>query len=136
MNVATVLIAGYYGRRNAGDEAILGGMLAELRALLGGVRFRVVSWNPDETRSLHGIEALPWQDVPGLIEAVRQAALVVVGGGGLFHDYWGVDPSAMLTDRQAGIAQYAAPILLAQVLGKPSLLYAVGVGPLRTAEGR
>ncbi|OGO13766.1 MAG: hypothetical protein A2Y93_12530, partial [Chloroflexi bacterium RBG_13_68_17] len=136
MNVATVLIAGYYGRRNAGDEAILGGMLAELRALPGEVRFQVVSWNPEETQRLHGIEALAWQDVPGLIEAVRQAALVVVGGGGLFHDYWGVDPSAMLTDRQAGIAQYAAPILLAQVLGKPSLLYAVGVGPLRTAEGR
>jgi len=134
--VETLLICGYYGRRNAGDEAILGGMLAGLRAFAPDLGLRVVSWNPDGTGRMHGVEAVPWQDVSGLIEAVRAASAVIVGGGGLFHDYWGVDPAAALTGRQAGIAQYAAPILLAQMLGKPSMLYAVGVGPLRTSEGR
>ena len=132
----TVLIAGYYGRRNAGDEAILGGMLAELRAARVDLRFRVVSWDPDGTQRLHGVEAIPWTDVAGLIDAVREASLVVVGGGGLFHDYWGVEPGEMLTARQAGIPQYGAPIVLARLQGVPSMLYGVGVGPLRTPEGR
>jgi polysaccharide pyruvyl transferase CsaB len=130
------LISGYYGRRNAGDEAILGGMLAELRALRRDARFRVVSWDPEGTRRLHGVEAVPWADGSGVIDAVRESSLVIVGGGGLFHDYWAVEPEAMLTSRQAGIAQYGAPIVLARLLGIPSMLYAVGVGPLRTAEGR
>ena len=132
----TVLIAGYFGKRNAGDEAILGGMLAELRGVRDDLRFQVVSWDPESTRRLHGVEAIPWTDVPGLIDAVREASLVIVGGGGLFHDYWGVEPGSMLTSRQAGIAQYGGPIVLARLLGVPSMLYAVGVGPLRTPEGR
>ncbi|MCJ7708294.1 MAG: polysaccharide pyruvyl transferase family protein, partial [Anaerolineales bacterium] len=130
-----VLIAGYYGRRNAGDEAILAGMLADLRQACPGAAFTVVSGDPDVTRQLHGVDVVSWADLAGLVEAVRRSSLVIVGGGGLFHDYWGVDPAAVLTERQAGIGQYAAPIVLAQ-MGKPSLLYAVGVGPLRTPEGR
>ncbi len=131
-----ILIAGYYGRRNAGDEAILAGMLADLRSERPDLGFTVVSGDPEATRRLHGVEAVPWSDLEGLIEAVRAASLVLVGGGGLFHDYWGVDPSSVLTSRQAGIAEYGAPLVLARLLGKPCALYGVGVGPLRTREGR
>jgi polysaccharide pyruvyl transferase CsaB len=134
--VSSVVIAGYYGRRNAGDEAILAGMLADLRAERSDLAFTVVSGDPEATRRLHGVEAVPWSDLEGLIEAVRQASLVIVGGGGLFHDYWGVDPSSLLTSRQAGIAEYGAPLVLARLLGKASALYGVGVGPLLTAQGR
>jgi polysaccharide pyruvyl transferase CsaB len=131
-----VLIAGYYGYGNSGDEAILGGMLADLRQACPEAAFTVVSGDPDATRQLHGVDVVSWADLAGLVEAVRRSSLIIVGGGGLFHDYWGVDPAAVLTERQAGIGQYAAPIVLAQMMGKPSLLYAVGVGPLRTPEGR
>ncbi len=132
----TILICGYYGRRNAGDEAILGGMLAGLRLLASDLRSCVATWDPEETRRLHGVDAVDWADVPALIGAVRDSSIVIVGGGGLFQDYWGVDARSLLTGRQAGIAQYAAPILLALMLGKPSMLYAVGVGPLHSPEGR
>jgi polysaccharide pyruvyl transferase CsaB len=132
----TVLIAGYYGRRNAGDEAILGGMLAELRAARRSLRFRVVSWDPEGTRRLHGVDAVPWGEPDRLVQVVDESSLVLVGGGGLFHDYWGVDAASLLTSRQAGIAQYGAPILLAKLSGKPSMLYAVGVGPLESPEAR
>lgn len=133
---ARVLIAGYYGRRNAGDEAILAGMLAALRAGRADLEFCVLSGDPEATRRLHGVEAVRWDDLPGLVEAVRAAGLVIVGGGGLFHDYWGADARAALTRRQAGIAQYGAPLLLARLLGVPAMIYAAGVGPLRTPEGR
>ena len=59
-----------------------------------------------------------------------------MGGGGLFHDYWGVDPDTFLTDRHWGVAYYAGPALLASLYRKPLMLYAVGVGPLYSGHGR
>jgi polysaccharide pyruvyl transferase CsaB len=131
-----ILIAGYYGWRNAGDEAILGGMLADLRQACPGAAFTVVSGDPDVTRQLHGVDVVSWADLAGLVEAVRRSSLIIVGGGGLFHDYWGVDPSSLLTSQQSGIAEYGAPLVLARLLGVPAMLYGVGVGPLFSDEAR
>jgi polysaccharide pyruvyl transferase CsaB len=129
-----IVIAGYYGFRNAGDEAILAGMLADLRDEIPGGTFTVVSGDPSWTRSQYGVEAVAWEDIDGLVRAVEGGHLVIVGGGGLFHDYWGVQLADVLTTRHGGIAQYAAPIVLARALGVPSMLYAVGVGPLLSPE--
>jgi polysaccharide pyruvyl transferase WcaK-like protein len=130
----TVLIAGYYGRRNAGDEAILGGMLADLRAARVDLRFRVVSWDPDGTQRLHGVEAIPWTDVAGLIDAVREASLVVVGGGGCSR-LLGRRAGAILTSRQAGSSVRSAD-RSRPPYGGAFMLYSVGVGPLPDARGR
>ena len=131
-----IVIAGYYGYRNAGDEAILAGMLADLRLEIPDATFTVFSGDPDDTRRLHRVEAVAWSDLPTQVEAVKAASLVIVGGGGLFQDYWGVDAASLLTSRSAGIALYAGPIVLARMMGKPSMLYAVGVGPLLSDEAR
>ena len=50
-----VLIAGYYGAGNTGDEAILSGMISSLKS--EGIKdITVLSRNPEETRVLHGVE--------------------------------------------------------------------------------
>ena len=131
-----ILVAGYYGAKNAGDEAILAGLLASFREAGFTGEFTVLSHDPVDTQALHGVAAVDWNDIEAIIDAAEQTDLVVVGGGGLFHDYWGVDPSSVLTRRQGGIAQYATPVYLAAMLGKPCALLGVGVGPLHTAEGR
>jgi polysaccharide pyruvyl transferase WcaK-like protein len=131
-----ILVAGYYGAQNAGDEAILSGLLASFRAAGYLGEFAVLSHDPADTRALHGVEAVAWNDIEAVIDASDSADLVVVGGGGLFQDYWGVDPATVLTSGHGGIAQYATPVYLAATLGKPCALLGVGVGPLRTAEGR
>ena len=131
-----ILVAGYYGAKNAGDEAILAGLLACFRAAGFAGDFTVITRDPADTRALHGVEGVAWNHIEAVIDAAQQADLVVVGGGGLFHDYWGVDPSTVLTSRQGGIAQYATPVYLAAMLGRPCALLGVGVGPLRTDLGR
>ena len=45
----TILIAGYYGFGNVGDEAILTAMLADLRGRREDLECIVVSGNPNET---------------------------------------------------------------------------------------
>jgi polysaccharide pyruvyl transferase WcaK-like protein/glycosyltransferase involved in cell wall biosynthesis len=62
--------------------------------------------------------------------------LIILGGGGLFHDYWESELEDILTERQTGQAYYASVPLLAQMVGVPCSIYAVGVGPLRTASSQ
>ena len=61
---------------------------------------------------------------------------MILGGGGLFHDYWGFDPTALLTCDHAGLAFFGGVALLATLLGRPLMLYAVGVGPLLSEIGK
>ena len=132
----TILIAGYYGYNNAGDEAILDGILTELNSLGENFHYVVLSGDPAFTENLHAVRAIAWSDIGAMVEAVKNASLVIVGGGGLIQDYWGADEKSLLTQRQGGMSEFGAPILLANLFGIPSMFYAVGVGPLKTIEGR
>src|SRR5262249_32344055 len=130
------VLAGYYGFGNAGDEAILASIVGRLRALRPDAEICVVSGEPDETSRRFAVDAVFWRDPLALEDAVRQADLVVIGAGGLFHDYWGFPADALLTDAHWGLSYYAAPAALALLHEKPLMLYAVGVGPLETEPGR
>jgi len=131
-----ILIGGYYGHGNAGDEAILAGMLDALRALRPDLEFTVASGHPERTAAEHGVRAVAAGDLPALIAAVAGSDLVILGGGGLFHDYWPVPEEAFLTRRQGGLPAYLAYPALAALLERPAAIYAAGVGPLATEEGR
>ena len=130
-----IFLVGYYGFGNIGDEAILSTILAEFRARQPDLRMVVASGNPQNTTAEHGVEAVGWNDMAAIHRAVQAADLVVVGGGGLFHDYWGVDPDTFLTGKHWGVSYYAGPALLATLYRKRLMLYAVGVGPLYSAHG-
>jgi polysaccharide pyruvyl transferase CsaB len=131
-----IFFVGYYGFGNIGDEAILAAALEQFRGRRADLRLIVASGNPVATAAAHGVEAIPWNDMAAIHAAVQAADLVLVGGGGLFHDYWGVDPDAFLTGRHWGVAYYAGPALLAALYRKPLMLFAVGVGPLLSGHGR
>jgi polysaccharide pyruvyl transferase CsaB len=131
-----VLIAGSYGQGNTGDEAILGVLLRGLRAGRPGIHLQVVSGDVAATRDQHGVEALYWGDWAAIAEALRQADLLILGGGGIFFDYWGFDPGRLLENAAPDLAHYASFPLLAWLFAKPLLIYACGVGPLFSAEGR
>ncbi len=132
----SVFIAGYYGFENAGDEAILRCMAGHLRALRPDLDIAVASGNPQRTAARYGVRGVPWNDIQAVRGAVEHCGLVLVGGGGIFHDYWGVDPDTFLTDRHWGPVYFAGPALLAMLHGKPLMLYAVGVGPLVSEHAR
>ena len=131
-----LLIAGYFGYGNTGDEAILSAMIGDFRAAIPGVDIVVVSGNPEDTRANHRVEAVCVGDLLRIIEAASGSDLVILGGGGLFHDYWEFEPELIFTSRHAGMTLYGSVALLARSLQKPLMLYAVGVGPLNRVEGK
>ncbi len=132
----TILLAGYYGFGNTGDEAILEAILAGLARRAPDARAVVISGDPKDTEDRHGVEAVPWRDLPGIARSVRASDLVIVGGGGLFQDHWGVDASTMLTPNHYGISFYAGPAILAALSGRPLALLGLGFGPLASDEAR
>jgi polysaccharide pyruvyl transferase CsaB len=131
-----VFACGYYGFGNEGDEVILQGLRAGLEKRCPGLRWVVSSGDPEQTVERHGVEAVSWVDPAAIADAVASSDLVLVGGGGLFQDYWGCDPSTFFTPAHSNITFYGLPILLAALLGKPARLQDVGVGPLETGQGR
>jgi polysaccharide pyruvyl transferase CsaB len=131
-----ILIAGYYGFNNTGDEAILSAMIHDLRQVISELNITVICGNPQQTKHIHHVNTVAWADVRGIKEAIQSCDLVILGGGGLFHDYWGVDTSSILTAEHMGIAFYYSISLLASIYKKPLMLYAVGVGPVITDDGR
>jgi polysaccharide pyruvyl transferase CsaB len=128
-----ILIAGYYGFGNLGDEAILTALLDTLRADFAPI---VVSGNPTATQAAYGVEAVLWNDIPALKDAAARATGIILGGGGLFQDYWGVPLDSLLMPSHRGMAYFGAFPLLAALLDKPFYLHALGVGPLYTDDGQ
>lgn len=116
-----VVISGYYGFGNAGDEAILEAMLAELRAARPDVRPVVLSAAPERTAARFEVEAASRMSVTAALGALRGASLFISGGGSLLQDAtgWGSVP------------YYGGLMWLAKRLGVPVFVYAQGVGPIR-----
>lgn len=122
MGELTIGILGSYGGRNLGDEAILTGLLADLRQQQPRARIVVFSRNPAHTLSHHpGVEAVPWEGVSRVDSAavLDRLDLLILGGGGILYD------------REA--RRYLRVVRVAQERGLPLLTYAVGVGPLTEA---
>lgn len=81
-----VLLSGYYGFGNLGDEALLEVILRRLRGRFPGVELEVLSAAPAVTTRSFGVPAArrwPWTSVR---QAVARADVVVSGGGGLLQN--------------------------------------------------
>jgi polysaccharide pyruvyl transferase CsaB len=114
-----VLLSGYYGFGNAGDEALLEGLLTGLGRF--GHRPRVLSAHPRWTTALHGAPAA--HRVRDLPQALAGARALVSGGGGLLQD----KTSAW------SLRYYLLLIKVARALGKRVVVYGQSVGPLSEA---
>jgi len=128
----TILVGGYYGAGNLGDDAILECILRDMRELCSDLKFIVTSWNPEITSNQHDVHAIHWRDISALVDAGQQSDMIILGGGGLFQDYWGLDPKTYLRRNYSDITAYGSLPLLAKLIGIPCMIYAVGVGPLQS----
>jgi polysaccharide pyruvyl transferase CsaB len=117
-------ISGSYGGTNLGDEAILAGIIGELRRSLP-VEITVFSRNPEDTLQRHQVEhAVPVRQAlrDEMVAPLRSLDLFVLGGGGI------------LFNGEARL--YLRELNLAHELGVPTMVHAVGVGPLLDPEAR
>lgn len=128
MNEATgrlrIGISGSYGGMNLGDEAILEGILSQLRATTSA-EITVFSRNPPDTLSRHQVErVINVRDLnrKEVTQEIRRLDLLILGGGGILYD------------RDAEI--YLREIFIAHELGVPVIVYAISAGPLTHRASR
>jgi polysaccharide pyruvyl transferase CsaB len=120
---------------NAGDEAILAAMVADLRDRTPA-DLTVVSSNPEGYLSRYGVHEIPYYDIAQIISAARASDLMILGGGSVFFDYTGFDANKILTQNHEGLSFITGYALLATLVKKPLMMYAVGVGPLQSEIGK
>jgi polysaccharide pyruvyl transferase CsaB len=113
---ARVLISGWSGSSNLGDELVLAGLLR----LLDGHRVAVVSIDPAATRERFDVPAVAPRDPHGLARAIRGADLMVFGGGGLLQD----------ETSPFNLPYHLARPALALAAGVPVVGIGLGAGPL------
>ncbi|MEM3553381.1 MAG: polysaccharide pyruvyl transferase family protein [Candidatus Bathyarchaeia archaeon] len=136
MEGKTVLLGGYYGFGNLGDELILRKLVEDLSGLFGRKNIVVVSGDPENTIKTYGVQAISRFSVESVYEATKFSDFVVVGGGGLIHECFGLDPRDIFRSFGYNVPFYAVLPLFARMLGKPVFYWAHGVGPIFTNEGR
>lgn len=120
------MISGYYGYGNAGDEAILHSLVTSLRSLIPDLAIVVLSGSPSRTARNFPVKAIRRDNLPLIAWHLLSTDLFISGGGGLVQDTTGVTT----------IRYYLGLVYLAQKLRRKTMLYAQGIGPIATAEGK
>jgi polysaccharide pyruvyl transferase CsaB len=124
--VSRILLSGYYGFGNAGDEAVLAAILASLRREMPDVECAVLSVDPASTTRLHGVPSFHRARPQEVLRATRRCELFVSGGGSLLQDVTSL----------SSLLFYLAQIRFARLLGRRVMIYAQGIGPLLRPAAR
>lgn len=121
-----ILVSGYYGSGNAGDEAILAAMIETMTGLDPDVDITVISSNPLETTRHHGVGAVGFTDFSAIFRELRASSLLISGGGSLLQNVTSV----------RSLYYYLGIIAMARILRTPVMLYAQGIGPVIGGNAR
>ncbi len=119
-----VLIAGYYGFGNLGDEALLSVILRELRRMRPALRIAVLSGDPKKTARDHLVDGIQRLDLPLVGSKMEKGALLLFGGGSLLQD----------KTSNRSLSYYLHLLHMAKKKGMRIAVFANGIGPLTRSE--
>ncbi|HAX80603.1 MAG TPA: polysaccharide pyruvyl transferase CsaB [Cyanobacteria bacterium UBA11372] len=118
MGKMRAVLCGYYGKGNGGDEALLAALLQMLPQEVTPI---VLSGNPGQTTSRYNVRSCdrfsPWQ----VYSAIKSADAFIWGGGSLIQDVTSINSAFY----------YGGLMGLAQQMGKKTIAWAQGIGPLK-----
>jgi polysaccharide pyruvyl transferase CsaB len=131
-----IVINGWYGQFNAGDDAILEVFIEQTKARID-CDIAVMSEAPE---NIENLRALPHpvgfgrEALTNLLDGsyfrhlnnIRRCDLFVLGGGGLLRDNTNWRNLVRLLDE----------IWIAKLFGRKTMLYAIGVGPFKSRLGK
>jgi polysaccharide pyruvyl transferase CsaB len=116
-----VLLSGYYGFGNVGDEAVLQAILQGLRSRNRDIEITVLSAYPNLTREINQIDSIYRYDWPKIFSQMKDTDIFISGGGTLFQN---------VTSNRSFL-YYIGLALLPKFLRKKVMIFAQGFGPLK-----
>ena len=84
--MSRIVISGYYGFANAGDEAMLAAIVKALRSTEKSVRLTVISGNPQFTAAKYSVASIHRFNPLEIFSSLRGCDLLLSGGGSLLQD--------------------------------------------------
>ncbi len=114
------LICGYYGFDNMGDDSMLAAIVESLRAHIDAPSIAVLSKDGIVPRGVDGVVAVDRFNLLSVLSAIKKSRVVMFGGGNLIQD----------ATSSRSLKYYLTLLKAAISLGKKTMLYANGVGPV------
>ena len=121
--VKKVVISGYYGADNFGDEAILETLIQRLKKNEADIT--VISTNPDKTSKTHNVNSIKSFALSKVIKQISKSDVLISGGGSLLQDVTSVK----------SLFYYLFVIFVAQFFKKEVIIFAQGIGPINNKIG-
>lgn len=117
----SIVMSGYYGFDNSGDDAILKAITKDLKSMNEDIDIVVLSNNPEKTKKVYNVNAVNRFKSDEVLNTIKNSSLLISGGGSLLQD---------VTSTRS-LIYYLSVIKLAKFYKKPIMVYANGVGPIK-----
>jgi polysaccharide pyruvyl transferase CsaB len=115
-----LLLSGYYGFGNLGDEALLAVIVAQLRTRHPYAEIDVLSAKPEMTAHELRVDATPRWDSKAVRASIERADVVLSGGGGLLQNATSL----------RSLIYYTGIIRAAVRARRTTMIFAQSIGPL------
>ena len=115
-----IIISGYYGFGNAGDDSIAASTVQNIRKINPDAKITILSKSPKASAKKYGARAINRFNVFAVIREMKGAKLLISGGGNLLQN----------TTSSRSLFYYTSIIRLAKKMGLKVFIYANGVGPI------
>lgn len=119
-----ILVSGYYGFGNAGDDSIAASIIQNIRAEDPQAKITIFCKSPQQSAKKYGARAIARFNIPAILREMRGAKLLISGGGNLLQN----------TTSSRSLFYYTTIIRLAKACGLKVFIYANGVGPVFGAK--
>lgn len=119
-----ILVSGYYGFDNFGDEAILGVLTDKLKDF--GANVVVLSKNPQKTSFMYKVDSVFSFDLWKVFLEIKKCDILITGGGSLLQDVTSLK----------SLLYYLFIINMALFLNKRVIIFAQGIGPINSKFGQ
>lgn len=119
MKPVKIVVSGYIGFDNFGDESILEVLLDNLKS--NGAEITVISSNPQKTKLIHGVKTCKTFNLGAIIFSMLKTDILISGGGSLLQDKTSLK----------SLLYYLFIIWCAKLFGKKVIIFAQGIGPIK-----
>ena len=122
--MSKVVLSGYYGFDNFGDEEILQVFIIILKKI--GAEITVFSKNLVKTFMSHDVKSVFMFDIFGIIKSIAKSDILISGGGSLLQDVTSI----------RSLFYYLFIIFLSILFCKRFIIFAQGIGPIKNGLAR
>ncbi len=121
-----VVISGYYGFGNMGDDSFLQIMISLLKKYHPDIKITVLSSSPKKTARIYGVNSIYRYRLLKIFNTLKRAKLLISGGGTLLQN----------ETSSRSLFYYTTVMSLAKKAGTKIMVYANGIGPLNGEKAK